>query len=254
MPMSSLKDRVAIVTGAAQGIGATYAKALAAEGAKVMVTDILDPAKVVGEIKQAGGAAIGRIADVTKKADNDAMVADTVKAFGKLDILVTNAAIFSVLGRGSFMDLTTADWDKVLDANVKGLFPSVCAAVPEMKKNKYGKIVNISSSTVFMGVPFLLHYVTSKGSVDAFTRALAREVGDDGIRVNAIAPGLTMSEGVAAKRDQLKYNIDMNQKIRVFKRDQVPQDLVGALLFLCSTDSDFLTGQTLVVDGGAHMH
>ena len=118
--MSSLKDRVAIVTGAAQGIGATYAKALAAEGAKVMVTDILDPAKVVGEIKQAGGTAIGRIADVTKKADNDAMVADTVKAFGKLDILVTNAAIFSVLGRGSFMDLTTADWDKVLDANVKG--------------------------------------------------------------------------------------------------------------------------------------
>jgi NAD(P)-dependent dehydrogenase (short-subunit alcohol dehydrogenase family) len=252
--MGTLDGRVAIVTGAAQGIGATYAKALAAEGVKVMVTDLLDPAPVVVAITQHGGTAIGRIADATKMKDNEAMVADTVKAFGRLDILVTNAAIFSALGRGSFMNLTNADWDRILAANVKGPFLSVKAAVPEMRRQKYGKIVNISSGTVFMGVPGLLHYVTSKGGVDAFTRALAREVGDDGIRVNAIAPGLTMSEGVEAKRDQLKFNIEMNVKARVFKRDQMPDDLVGALLFLCGPESDFLTGQTLVVDGGAHMH
>ena len=252
--MSNLEGRVAIVTGAAQGIGATYAKALAAEGVKVMITDILDPAKVVADIKSKGGSAIGRIADVTKMKDNEATVADTVAAFGKLDILVTNAAIFAALDRRGFMNIGNDEWDKVFAANVKGVFLSVKAAVPAMRKQKYGKIVNISSGTIFMGVPNLLHYVSSKGSVDAFTRAVARELGDDGIRVNAIAPGLTMSEGVEAKREQARYSIEMSMKQRVFKRDQMPDDLVGALLFLCSPDSDFLTGQTLVVDGGAVVH
>ena len=230
--MSNLEGRVAIVTGAAQGIGAIYAKALAAEGVKVMITDVLDPAKVVAEIKGKGGSAIGRIADVTKMKDNEATVADTVKAFGKLDILVTNAAIFAALERRGFMNIGNEEWDKVFVANVKGPFLSVKAAVPEMRKQKYGKIVNISSGTIYMGVPNLLHYVSSKGSVDAFTRVVARELGDDGIRVNAIAPGLTMSEGVEAKREQAKYSIEMSMKQRVFKRDQVPDDLVGALLFL----------------------
>ena len=239
--MSSLDGRVAIVTGAAQGIGATYAKALAAEGAKVVVTDLLDPAPVVADIKKAGGAAIGRIADATKAKDNEAMVADAVAAWGKLDILVTNAAIFTALDRRGFMNIGNDEWDKVFAANVKGPFLSVRAAIPQMRKQKYGKIVNISSGTIYMGVANLLHYVSSKGSVDAFTRALAREVGDDGIRVNAIAPGLTMSEGVEAKREQAKVSIEMNLKARVFKRDQLPVDLVGALLFLCGPESDFLT-------------
>jgi NAD(P)-dependent dehydrogenase (short-subunit alcohol dehydrogenase family) len=252
--MGSLDGRVAIVTGAAQGIGAVYAKALAAEGAKVMVTDILDPAPVVAEIKRAGGSAIGRIADVTKMKDNEATVADTVAAFGKLDILVANAAIFAALDRKGMMSIGNDEWDKVFAANVKGPFLSAKAAVPAMRKNKYGKIVNISSSTIHMGVPNLLHYVASKGSVDAFTRALAREVGEDGIRVNAVAPGLTMSAGVLAKRDQVKANIELTLRQRVFKRDQVPEDLVGAVLFLCGPESDFLTGQSLVVDGGLVMH
>ena len=252
--MSNLDGRVAIVTGAAQGIGATYAKALAAEGAKVMITDLKDPAPVVADIKKAGGSAIGRIADATKAEDNEAMVADAVAAWGKLDILVTNAAIFTALDRRGFMDIGNDEWDKVFNANVKGPFLSVRAAIPQMRKQKYGKIVNISSGTIYMGVPNLLHYVSSKGSVDAFTRALAREVGDDGIRVNAIAPGLTMSEGVIAKREQAKASIEMSIRQRVFKRDQLPDDLVGALLYLCGPESDFLTGQTLVVDGGLVMH
>ena len=249
-----LKGRVAIVTGAAQGIGAVYAKALAAAGVKVMVTDLLDPKKVVDEIKASGGQAQGMVADATKSKDNEAMVAATVKSWGKLDILVTNAALFATLKRSASAEITNEEWDRVMAANVKGPWLSVKAAVPEMRKNKYGKIVNISSGTIYMGVPNLLHYVTSKGAVDAFTRSLAREVGDDGIRVNAIAPGLTMSDQVEKQRDQLKMNIELSMRQRVFKRDQMPDDLVGTLLFLCAGASDFLTGQTIVVDGGLVMH
>ena len=123
-----------------------------------------------------------------------------------------------------------------------------------MKKAGYGKIINISSSTVQMGVPMMLHYVSSKGAVDAMTRALAREVGDNGIRVNSVAPGFTMSERIEAQRDKLQFNVDMSLKGRAIKRDELPEDIVGAMVFLASADSDFITGQTIVIDGGLVMH
>ena len=252
--MGQLDDRVAIITGAAQGIGAAYAKRFAEEGAKVAICDILDCTNVVNTIKQQGGEAIGMLTDVSDEAQVNQMVAQTVEAYGKVDIMVPNAAIFATLHRRSFLDIGVEEWDKVMQVNVRGVFLSIKAVVPEMKKHQYGKIINISSGTVQAGVPLFAHYVSSKGAVDAMTRALARELGDDGIRVNSIAPGFTMSEQIEAQRDDLQFNIDMNLRGRALKRDELPEDLVGAMVFLASPQSDFITGQTLLVDGGLVMH
>lgn len=252
--MGRLDGHVAIVTGAAQGIGAQYAKAIAGEGAKVCVSDILDPAATVETIAASGGEAIGTVTDVSSQDDCQAMVAKTVETFGKLDILVTNAAMFASLDRRSFLEIGNDEWDKVIDVNVTGVFKTVKAAIPEMRKNGWGKIVNISSSTIHNGVPLFLHYVSSKGAIDAFTRALAREVGDDNIGVNCIAPGLTFSDQIEEKRDELEFVRQLSLNARAFKRDQFPKDLLGTLLFLCSHDSDFMTGQSIVVDGGFVMH
>lgn len=251
--MGRLDGQVAIVTGAGRGIGVEYAKVLAAEGAKVAVTDIIDTDNTVNIIKQAGGEAIGIHCDVTDPENIRAMVAETISTFGKLDILVNNAALFADLKQGSFLDIDEAEWDRVMQINTRGVFSCVKAAVPEMKKNGYGKIINIASGTVFKGTPMLLHYVSSKGAQVAFTRALAREVGDDGITVNCIAPGLTMSEKVI-NDDQWNGVKDLNTASRAIKREQMPEDLIGALVFFSSKDSDFITGQTLVVDGGSAMH
>ena len=251
--MARLGRRVAIVTGAGRGIGAVYAKSLAAEGARIAVTDIIDTASTVNVVKQAGGEAIGLHCDVTDPEQVRAMVAATIEAFGKVDILVTNAALFADLEFKSFVEIDEAEWDRVLAVNLRGVFTCAKAVIPEMRRNGYGKIVNISSGTVFKGTPMMLHYVSSKGAVVAFTRALAREVGDAGIRVNALAPGLTMSEEVARK-EQWAAIKDANAATRAIRRDAMPEDLIGAMLFLCSSDSDFVTGQTLVCDGGSVMH
>lgn len=251
--MARLERRVAIITGAGRGIGAVYASALAAEGARIAAADIIDTASTVNVVKRAGGAAIGVHCDVTDPEQVRAMVAATVEAFGKVDILVTNAALFADLEFKSFMEIDEVEWDRVLEVNLRGVFTCVKAVVPEMRRNGYGKIVNISSGTVFKGTPMMLHYVSSKGAIVAFTRALAREVGDAGIRVNALAPGLTMSEEVARKRQWAAIK-DANAATRAIRRDAMPEDLVGAMLFLCSSDSDFVTGQTLVCDGGSVMH
>lgn len=251
--MARLEGRVAIVTGGGRGIGADYAKALAAEGAKVTVTDIVSTDNTVNIIKQAGGEAIGIHCDVTKPDEVKAMVAETVETFGKLDIMVNNAALFADLKQGSFLDIDEEEWDRVMQINTRGVFTCSKAAVTEMKKNGYGKIINIASGTVFKGTPMLLHYVSSKGAQIAFTRALAREVGDDGITVNCIAPGLTMSEKVL-EDEQWTAVKDGNTASRAIKREQVPEDLLGAVVFFSSSDSDFITGQTLVVDGGSAMH
>ena len=169
-----------------------------------------------------------------------------------VDILVTNAALFADLECKPFMEIDEAEWDRDMQVNLRGVFTCVKAVVPEMQRNGYGKIVNISSGTVFKGTPMMLHYVSSKGAVVAFTRALAREVGDAGIRVNALAPGLTMSEEVAGKQQWAAIK-DANAATRAIKRDETPEDLIGTMLFLCSSDSDFVTGQTLVCDGGSVM-
>ena len=251
--MGRLDGKVAIVTGGGRGIGVEYAKVLASEGAKVAVTDIVDTETTVNIIKQAGGEALGIHCDVTDADNIKSMVAETVGNYGRLDILVNNAALFADLKQGSFLDIDEAVWDRVMQINTRGVFSCSKAAVPEMKKNGYGKIINIASGTVFKGTPMLLHYVSSKGAQVAFTRALAREVGDDGITVNCIAPGLTMSEKVIDD-DQWTAVKDGNTASRAIKREQMPEDLIGALVFFSSQDSDFVTGQTLVVDGGSAMH
>jgi len=251
--VARLERRVAIITGAGRGIGAVYATALAAEGARIAVADIIDTANTVNDVMQAGGEAIGVHCDVTDPEQVRAMVAETIEAFGRVDILVTNAALFADLEFKSFLEIDEAEWDRVMEVNLRGVFTCVKAVVPEMRRNGYGKIVNISSGTVFKGTPMMLHYVSSKGAVVAFTRALAREVGDAGIQVNALAPGLTMSEEVARKQQWAAIK-DANAATRAIQRDAMPEDLIGAMLFLCSADSDFVTGQTLVCDGGSVMH
>ncbi len=251
--MARFDGRVAIITGAGRGIGQAYAKSLAEEGAKICVTDIIDTDNTVNIIKQAGGDAIGVKCDVLVKDQIEAMVAATIEAYGKIDILVNNAALFADIGQKPFMEISEDEWDRVMQVNTRGVFSCVKAVVPEMRKNQYGKIVNIASGTVFKGSPMLLHYVSSKGAMVAFTRALAREVGDDNICVNALAPGLTMSEKVAGD-PQWNASKDANAATRAFKREELPEDLVGAMKFLCSSESDFMTGQTMVVDGGSAMH
>jgi NAD(P)-dependent dehydrogenase (short-subunit alcohol dehydrogenase family) len=251
--MTDLTGKSAIVTGGAQGIGAHYARGLAAAGATVSICDTLDPAGVVDEINRAGGRAIGRVADITDSEAMTAMARETVEQLGGIDILVNNAAIFSSLRRGSFFDIDSDTWDRVLAVNVRGTFEVIKAVTRHMRDRKYGKIVNISSTTVSAGAPLLLHYVTSKGAIIAMTRALARELGPDGIRVNCMAPGLTLSEGVTENEQyssQVRGNIAAG---RAIARDQLPQDLVGTLLYLCSEASDFVSGQTINVDGGAQM-
>jgi NAD(P)-dependent dehydrogenase (short-subunit alcohol dehydrogenase family) len=249
-----LAGRVAIVTGAAQGIGASYARALAAEGAAVMVADLLDGASVVRQIVASGGQAADIKVDVTDTASVQNMVAETVRRFGGLDILVNNAALFAVLPPKRFDEIDSTEWDKVMAVNVRGVFECTKAAAPEMRKKKYGKIVNIASGTVFKGSPMLLHYVTSKGAVVAMTRCLARELGDDGIRVNSLAPGLTLSEGVLANPAKLGARATSNVAGRAIKRDAVPDDMCGTMIYLCAAESDFVTGQVIVVDGGSVMH
>ena len=252
--MGRLDGRVAIVTGAAQGIGAAYAKRFAEEGAKVAICDVLDCTNVVNTIQQSGGEAFGMEVDVSDEAQVGALVAKTVETFGKVDVMVPNAAIFAALSRRSFLDIGVEEWDRVMAVNVRGVFVCLKAVVPQMKEQGYGKIVNISSATVQAGVPWFLHYVSSKGAVDAMTRAAARELGDFGIRVNSIAPGFTMSEQIESQREDLQFNLDMNLAGRAFKREEMPEDLLGTMVFLASAESDFMSGQTVVVDGGLVRH
>ena len=254
--MARLDDRVAIVTGGARGIGAEYANGLADEGAMVVIADVLDGSAVAAKINaRHSGRALDIPTDVTDEAAVARLVAETVSAFGKLDILVNNAADLALGRQAPFEEITVADWDALMAVNLRGPFLCARAAVPEMRKLRYGKIINICSSTVFSGPPNFLHYVASKGGILAMTRSLSREVGEDGICVNSLAPGLTMSEAVMA--DELLGSDLMRQPQlvrRALKREQQPNDLVGTLLFLASSDSDFMTGQCLLVDGGAANH
>lgn len=248
--MGRMTGKVAVVTGAAQGLGRTYAEALAQHGASVVLSDITDPAAAVAAINEAGGKAIGLKTDVTSDDDLGALVERAESAFGPIEILVNNAAIFAALELKPFTQISNEEWDLVMRVNVRGPFQAAKAILPSMKKNGRGKIINISSGTALRGAPMFLHYVSSKGAVIAQTRAISRELAADNVFVNTIVIGLTESEGVQEHK-QLGAARAPTLAMRAIAREMLPEDLIGTLLFLATEDSDFITGQSINVDGGA---
>ncbi|MBU3002949.1 SDR family NAD(P)-dependent oxidoreductase [Paraglaciecola arctica] len=246
-----LTGKVAVITGAAQGIGAAFAKGMAAEGAKVVIAARSDSTKVINEIIESGGQAIGCIVDVTDNASLHAMVEKTEQFFGPIDILVNNAAVFSQLTLKPLTQIDEEEWDQVMRVNARGPFQCAKAVIPSMRKNGGGKIINISSGTFLRGAPMFCHYVTSKGAVVGLTRALASELGQDNIHVNCIVVGLTESEGVKNHKQILGAAKEGTLAARIIKRSMQPDDLLGAVYFLSSKDSDFMTGQCINIDGGA---
>ncbi|MBU1307481.1 MAG: glucose 1-dehydrogenase [Alphaproteobacteria bacterium] len=247
--MARLEGKTAIITGAARGIGAVMAKRMAQEGANVVVTDVLDTDATVAAIKRDGGSAIGLSVNITSDADLAAMVEATEKQFGSLNILVNNASIFAALEPKPFMQIDNDEFDKVMTVNARGVHQATKAVVPAMLRAGGGKIVNIASGTFYYGPPGLSHYTASKGAVIALTRCHGRELGDKNIQVNAIAPGLTESEALQGNTGFDPARAPTVQS-RSIKREMVPEDLLGSLMYLITSDSDFVTGQTLNVDGG----
>jgi NAD(P)-dependent dehydrogenase (short-subunit alcohol dehydrogenase family) len=248
--MGVLGGKVAIVTGAAQGIGRAIADGLAREGARIVVADL----ERAEEAAAAFPDGVGLTVDVSREEDVDRMTAETVARCGSIDILVNNAGLYASLQMRPFTEIPLEEWNRVMEINVASMFLASRAAVPVMREQGGGKIVNISSGTPFRGVPFLLHYVTSKGAIVALTRALAKELGKDGIHVNCVAPGFTMSDGVKAHPEVIEKLQDVSVAARTIQRDQVPEDVAGAVVFLCSPAADFVTGQTMVIDGGQYFH
>ncbi len=246
-----LQGKVAIVTGGARGLGKAYAMRMAEEGAKLVIVDILDTRPVQEDIEAKGGEALALQTDVTDEKGTEEMVRKAVEHFGKIDILVNNAAMFASISKKPFYDISGSEWDQVIGVNLKGTFLCSKAVYPQMEKQGKGKIINVSSGTFYKGIPFFLHYVTTKGGVIAFTRALAREVGDQGICVNAIAPGLTVSDGTAENPSYTDDYYKATVNTRCIKKIETPEDLTGTIVFLASDDSNMITGQTIVVDGGA---
>ena len=252
-----LRAKVAIITGAAQGIGATFAAGFAKEGARIVIADILDGKEVTKAIEKAGGEAIFIKTDVTNQNECDALAKAASDQFGSIDILVNNAAIFGDLIAKPFMEISDEEWSRVMDVNTGGPFRCTKAVFPYMK-DKGGKIVNVSSATIFEGAPGFPHYVASKGAVMAFTRCMARELGGFDINVNSIAPGFTHSAS-GDKYDQKKTTIDiplddMQMPMKSLKRAMYPEDLVDTAVFLASEESRNITGQLIVVDCGLILH
>ncbi len=253
--MYNLDGKIALVTGGASGIGLDLAVGLAARGCRVVVGDILDQARLEQARVAVGGECLAVAMDVTNNEQVTAAVAKTQARFGGLDIVVNNAGLYTGISRGPFEELEIAEWERIFAVNVTGVFRVVKACLPLLKASGSGRILNISSATVFSAPPNMLHYVSTKGALTAMTKSMARELGEHGITVNAIAPGFTLSSGVintagAASAAQS----ERARAARALKRDQIPEDLVGATCFLASDGAGFITGQTLVIDGGAVMH
>ena len=247
-----LDGQVVIVTGGAGGIGSAYCRGLAAEGASLVVADLVDGAKVVAEAEELGARAISVRVDVSDVASTEAMAAAAVDAFGRIDALVNNAAFYLSVTQGPMEEISPDEWDLCFAVNVKGSWLCARAVAPTMRAQKSGKIVNIASMTVNDGTPGFLHYVASKAAIWGLTRSLARELGADGISVNTLTPDyIPHDEAYAAKQPHVDGLITAR---RAFKRTQVPQDMVGTLLYLVSPWSDFVTGQNIWVNGGSGFH
>jgi NAD(P)-dependent dehydrogenase (short-subunit alcohol dehydrogenase family) len=243
-----LEGRVAIITGAARGIGRAYSLGMAREGAHIVAVDLLDLSGTKSAVEELGVKALALKADVSVEEETLQMVKEAVDAFGRIDILMNNAALSP---EQPLDEITFADWRKVLSVDIDGVFLCSKAVIPQMKKQRYGRIINISSSTVFMSFPNLLHYITAKAGVIGMTRALATELGDFGITVNAISPGLTQTERTATVPNEIW---EMQVAMQSIKRREEPEDLVGAAIFLASDEAAFITGQTLSVCGGFVKH
>jgi 3-oxoacyl-[acyl-carrier protein] reductase len=253
-PRFDLTGRSVIVTGGGKGIGKVYVQEFAKAGARVVAADIDGAAAqaVAAELAAQGLAAIGLAVDIASEAATADMAKAALDRYGSIDVLINNASLMSVLARRSWLEIPVEEWDRVMAVNLRGMFLACRAVFPAMQAKKYGKIVNISSSRVWEGNPNRLHYTTSKAGVIGFTRALAREVGEFGITVNAVTPGMTQSETQVASSSG-NY-LAARVAGRAIERVQVPQDLVGAVMFLSCAASDFMTGQTINVDGGKSMH
>jgi NAD(P)-dependent dehydrogenase (short-subunit alcohol dehydrogenase family) len=245
----ALEGSVAVVTGGAQGIGNAIARGLAAEDARVVVADLQRAEEAARPL---GG--VGLVVDVSDESQVERMVEDVIERCGRIDILVNNAGLYASLEMRPFTEIPIDEWRRVMDVNVLSMFLTCRAVVPRMREQGGGRIVNISSGTPFRGVPFLLHYVTSKGAIVALTRALAKELGGDEVLVNCVAPGFTMSEGVQEHPEVIEALREVSVAARTLKRDQQPEDVVGAVVFLCGPGAAFITGQTIVIDGGQYFH
>jgi NAD(P)-dependent dehydrogenase (short-subunit alcohol dehydrogenase family) len=254
--MGLLDGKVVIVTGGAHGIGKAYCLGIAREGGAAVVADIDENAAdgVVKAIKDSGGLALATKVDVANLANCQEMAKKTLDAFGKIDGLINNAAIFMSVPaeKGGWQEITEEAWDRIMAVNVKGLWLASRAVVPAMQQRKQGSVINISSNMAFNGGLTMMHYVTSKAAVVGFSRVLARELGPDNIRVNTLAPGSTMSEEKAT--DEALKNYQRSASTRILKRIEQPEDLVGTALYLLSDLSTFVTGQTILVNGGAVLH
>jgi len=254
-----LKGKVAIVTGGAHGIGHAYCLALADEGAKVVVADIDEKGAIatVQEIEAKGGEALALKTDISDQKSTEEMAKRTVEKFGEIDILVNNAALFSrvPMTRATFDKIPLAEWERMMTVNLTGAFLCIRAVVPQMKTQGGGKIINISSSAYFTGTGNRVHYLTTRGGIIGMTRGLAHELGEFNINVNCVAPGSTLSEEADIQDYEKKVELRKRAvSLRALKRIEYPEDLVGAIVFLASKDSGFITGQTIVVDGGQVMH
>jgi 3-oxoacyl-[acyl-carrier protein] reductase len=249
-----LKDKVVIITGAGQGIGAVFARMLAEEGAKVVIAEINEEQAqaVARDVRAKGYETLVIRTDVSDEESTKALARNVSERYGHIDVLINNAAVFSTIKMKPVEEISVEEWEHLMKVNLRGVFLCSKAVIPYMKAQKKGKIINISSATVFMGKPYYIHYVTSKAGVIGFTRALARELGEENINVNCLTPGYTKTEIPRETTTPQQTEAIINHQC--IKRLGVPEDLVGAMVFLASDESNFMSGQTVNVDGGDNFH